>query len=460
MRRLLLAISILFTFASALMAADGPRRDHTVILVSIDGLANFYLDDPAAKMPTLRRLIGEGVRAEGMVCVFPTVTWPNHTTLVTGVPPSKHGVLGNYIFDRERGEKLQLVIDPHFDKDEIVKSPTIYDAAAQVGLKTAAVVWPCTRNARTLDFTVPDADGDIYMKYGTPAWLAELRAAGFPVDKYGAWFKDMEGGAPHRDRLTSQLACQLIEKHQPNLLLVHFIAIDNAEHRWGPQTPQAYAAVEEADQRLREVVDAVAASPRKDKTTILVCSDHGFFPIDREIRPNVLFRKLGLIETEGDKITKKLAWAVHEGGACAIHVFGDHDRAAAIEKLKAELAKIEGVDRVIASSEFADLGQPTSIESRHGADLWLSGKKGYYFNDSIVGDDIVVPGKPTYLGTHGYQPRQPELYATFVAWGANVPKAQRIPRINNTDVAPTIARLLNFPFPSADGKPVDSIGNQ
>src|SRR5688500_9267326 len=177
------ATLILFTAAQA-----APRVDRCVLLVSIDGLAGLYVDDPRADMPTLRRLAREGARADGTVCSFPTVTWPNHTTLVTGVPPARHGVIGNDYLDRKSGEKIPFIPDPLFDKDEIVKVPTLYDVAHRAGLVTAGVIWPATRNARTLDFTVPDMAGDeAWPKYGTAAWLEELRAEGIPIEKHGTW---------------------------------------------------------------------------------------------------------------------------------------------------------------------------------------------------------------------------------------------------------------------------------
>ena len=117
---------------AARVDAETPER--MVLMVSVDGLANFYLDDPVAEIPTLRRLAAEGARAQGMIASMPTVTWPNHTTLVTGVHPGKHGVLGNSVLDRVKNEIVPLVVDPIFNKDEIVKVPTIYDLAKQAGL--------------------------------------------------------------------------------------------------------------------------------------------------------------------------------------------------------------------------------------------------------------------------------------------------------------------------------------
>ena len=123
-------------------ATDSKR---IVVLVSIDGLAAFYVDDPVRRMPTIRASAKEGVWGH-MKASAPTVTWPNHTTLVTGVTPARHGVVGNNYFDRQRGA-AGAISDPDLDKDQIVKTPTIYDVAKSSGLKTAAIRWPATRNA-------------------------------------------------------------------------------------------------------------------------------------------------------------------------------------------------------------------------------------------------------------------------------------------------------------------------
>src|SRR3954465_14162240 len=89
-------------------AADGPPVKH-VVLVSIDGLAASYLDDPRAEMPTLRMLAKSGARAKGMVTSFPSVTWPAHTSLITGVVPAKHGVVGNSAWNRKLGRVVTYI---------------------------------------------------------------------------------------------------------------------------------------------------------------------------------------------------------------------------------------------------------------------------------------------------------------------------------------------------------------
>src|SRR4051812_35139325 len=104
-RTLSLALALSFNiflcrFLCASTSAAEASTDRVVVVMSVDGLANFYMDDPAAEMPTIRKLASEGAVAAGMHASDPTVTWPNHTTLVTGVSPARHGVVGNNFLDR------------------------------------------------------------------------------------------------------------------------------------------------------------------------------------------------------------------------------------------------------------------------------------------------------------------------------------------------------------------------
>ena len=109
------------------------------MLLSVDGLADFYFADAKAKMPMIRQLAMEGVRAAGMKASTPTVTWPNHVTLTSGVHPAKHGVVGNNYFDRVTRKPVTLIWDPVLDKNQIVRTPTIMDVAKEQGMTTAAV---------------------------------------------------------------------------------------------------------------------------------------------------------------------------------------------------------------------------------------------------------------------------------------------------------------------------------
>jgi predicted AlkP superfamily pyrophosphatase or phosphodiesterase len=425
-----------------------PHADRCVILVSVDGLANFYLDDPKADMPTLKALAGNGARADGIVCSFPTVTWPNHTTLVTGTPPAKHGVIGNNYLDRKRASPVPLIPDPLFDKDQIVKVPTIYDAAHQAGLVTAGIVWPATRNARTLDWTVPDMFGkEAWPKYGTQVWLDEMRKDGLPVDEHGKWTGE-SGGGVQRDWLYTRMARHLLKNHPPNLLMIHLVEVDHVQHKFGPKSPEAYWSVSFADDRLRDIVEAVKLSPHRDKTTLVIASDHGFFPITKDIRPNVLLRQAGLYTKDAKK-----ARCVAQGGASMVYVLDEANRDETIKELKTKFAAVEGVESVLGPEDFTKLGQPTPEEDPRAPDLWLAAKTGYSFTDSDAGEEVLVP-RATPGGTHGYVPDQSEMLGTLVISGYGIKPSTRLGKVQSLDVAPTMARLLGVELPTADGKPL------
>ncbi|GIW94518.1 MAG: alkaline phosphatase family protein [Pirellulaceae bacterium] len=441
----LLVVCLLAALLDAACGAE-PQKDRCVILVSVDGLAGFYLDDPVAHMPTLRRMAVEGARAAGMVCSFPTVTWPNHTTLVTGVEPARHGVLGNNYLDRSTARNIPLIVDPLFDKDEIVKVPTIYDVAHAAGLTTAAIVWPATRNARTLHFTVPDMKGnESWARYGTTSWLAELREAGVPVDRHGTWV-EQSGGGVQRDWLYVRMAAHLLQKHAPNLLLIHLVEVDHVQHREGPRSADAYWSVSYADSCLRDLVDAVARSPRAARTTIIVTSDHGFFPIDVEIRPQVLMRKLGL---RGGP--QPAAASVSQGGACAVYILDQARRKQIADQLAELFQATRGIQAVLKPAEFSRIGQPTPDQDPRAPDLWLSAESGFSFSDAEAGEDVLVP-RASRAGTHGYLPDQPDMLGTLVLWGHGIRSGVNLGKVKSVDVAPTIAALLGLEMPDVQGR--------
>ena len=172
MIRILPALILTFILTLAIRPSRTAAADNGsyVVLISVDGLAHYYFDDPKAPMPFIRKLAAEGARARRMKTSMPTNTWPNHTTLVTGVQPGKHGVIANDYFDREQQKSIPYIPDPIFNKDEIVKVPTIYDVAHNAGLSTAGVCWPASRGAKTWDWTIPDVfDQATFMQYTTPS---------------------------------------------------------------------------------------------------------------------------------------------------------------------------------------------------------------------------------------------------------------------------------------------------
>jgi predicted AlkP superfamily pyrophosphatase or phosphodiesterase len=430
--------------------------DRTVVMISVDGLAADYMDDPKAEMPTIRALAAQGVRAASMKAVTPTVTWPNHTTLVTGVMPAKHGVLGNNYLDRATGKRVVLISDPVYDKDQIVRAPTIYDLAKNAGLTTAGARWPASRNARTLDWTFPDVRmPDLLEKYTTPVVLQDATAAGIKmVNKDDP--KAIAGEEPQPpDNVCLKVFNLILQKHRPNLALLHLVDVDHDEHMFGPRTKEAYAAIKRADDQVRQVWD-VLKRDFAGKATLFVVSDHGFSANKTSLFPNIVLRKAGLVEVKGKNEIVGPVQVVAQGGTEMIYILDDKRRAEYTKRIREAFSKLDGISRVLDSTQFGSIGVAQPKDDPKAPDMLLFAKEGFIFGDTAAGD-LPFKAKPERKGSHGHDPSIPHLHAVFVAWGQDIKPGTKLGEIQNTDVAPTIAKLLGFKIPNADGKPLEKI---
>ncbi|HEY1083676.1 MAG TPA: ectonucleotide pyrophosphatase/phosphodiesterase [Prosthecobacter sp.] len=444
---------LLFSLTALLSPAlqAEPAKDQHVILISVDGLAHYYFEDPKAPMPTIRKLAAEGARARRMKTSLPTVTWPNHTTLVTGVQPGKHGVIGNSVFDRVTQKEIVYLPDPHFDKDEIVKVPTVYDVVHQAGLSTAGIIWPASRNAKTLDWTVPDVGTqELFTKYGTPSLLEECRAAGIPVDRQEEWCKAGNAGKFPRDSLYKQMAVHVIKKHKPNFLALHLVSVDAFEHATGSKTPETYAAIQDSDNHIRDIVAAVEEAGIKDKTTIIVTADHGFITYTKVIQPNVLLKQAGYIKAFGPRPTERKVWSFSQGVAY-IYVIDQPNKEKILQDITPKLAAMEGVEEVIEEKDFGKYGMLSPDQDSRMPDLILSAKDGYYFSNNVAGEELIA-NTDSPKGAHGYSPAHPLMDASFVIAGPGIKQGVVLDLMSNTDVAPTAAHLLGVEMKDVDGK--------
>lgn len=414
-----------------------------MVMISIDGLAGFYFDDPKAGMPTLRKLADQGAQAPLMKASTPTVTWPNHTTLVTGVNPARHGVVGNNYFNREAGTNVALIADPTFAKEQIVRVPTIYDLAKQQGMQTLAIRWPATREAHNLDWMLPDMKGTgMIRQYSTPALLTECAAAGLPmVDG----FETNASG----DEYCTRVFIQMLKQHEPELALLHLIDVDHVQHEKGPRTAEAYAAINTADRQVEEVWEALQKN-FPGRATLFVVSDHGFSPVTRTILPNVILRKAGLMKV-GKSAGDNAVAVVPQGGSVFIYIRDTANRAEIAEQVRAAFTGVPGVAKVIGPDQFKAYGVANPAVDPHAPDLIAFADEGCAFGKTTAGD-AAFKDKTEVSGSHGHDPSLPHLHATFIAWGKGIRSGAKKPEIDNTDVAPTIARLLNLNLVNPDGR--------
>jgi arylsulfatase A-like enzyme len=414
-----------------------------LILISIDGFAAFYWRDPRVKAPTLRRLAERGVVADRMETVFPSTTWPTHTSIVTGVRPATHGIVGNYILNRARVRHEDLTGDPIYDAADLLRAPTLYDRAHAAGRVTAAVDWPATRRSPSLDFNLPFFKDQGVFETQTDARVwAELGALGFPLDRQGEWAQ-----LPRRflkDAMVADVAVHAWTRHAPDLLLVHFLCTDSLQHLHGPRSPEAYWAIEYIDSLIRRLLESLPAGALDRDTAVAVVSDHGFLATPRELRVNVHLKRLGAAQD--------VRFVMNHGAG---YLYALRDRVG-LPALARELAGLEGVARVWQPSEYAALGLPTPDTNPHVGDLLLEAEEGYCFGDAADGDLL---GAAKYRGNHGHLASRADLGAFFLAAGAGIARGKSLGAITSRDVAPTLSRVLDLvPAPSEGHVLEDALG--
>jgi len=445
------ALLLACCLATTLFAAN---KDRHVVLVTIDGFPARLWHDPNLPIPTLRQLAAEGASAGAMMVSNPSITWPCHTTLITGVTAQKHGVLFNGLLVRQ-GPGKPPKIEPWVDKSRLVFVPTLYDIAHAAGLTSAESDWVAVTRPGTIDWSfgeIPNPDGPVeraMVAAGvvTPAQLALMQPGGGRAKT--VW----------RDDLWTKAAIFMFKQHKPNLLLYHTLNTDATHHRYGPGTDPSYTALALADRYLGDLVRAVDESGERANTTFIVTTDHGFKTVTKFTYPNVVLKNAGLLKTAGPTVTQCDAYTMAQGGIAFVYILDPARKAELLPRLKQLFADAEGVDRVIdAAAEAHTLGLPTPAENQGMGELILYPKSGYAFTASAAGDAVAGPSV-NYGGSHGYFNGDPELEGIFIASGAGIKRGARLERIRNLDVAPTIARLLDLKLPQADGRVLEEILN-
>jgi predicted AlkP superfamily pyrophosphatase or phosphodiesterase len=412
-----------------------------VVVISLDGFPATALDDPQVPLPTLRRLAARGAVAGAMRPVNPTVTWPNHTSLVTGVHPARHGVLYNGSLIREPGVPPR--VEPWRDKALMVRPTTIYDLAHARGLTTAQVDWVAIHNAPTITWA--------FAERPDPAALIprELVAAGIVSQA------DVDGFASRnivfRDHVWTEAAAHIIRKHRPNLLLFHLLNLDSTHHRYGPRTHAAVTTMAHLDAQVKKILDAIEEARLTSRTTVVVVSDHGFKTVKRQIRLNAAFAEAGLLQLQDGKIVSSQVYAVPEGGSAIVYVNVPDPSGDLLARARRAIAAVEGIDRVVEPDGFAALGLPVPADDDQMGSLFVIPKEGYSFAAPATSPAVVDAAEGS-LGAHGYVASDPDLGALFIASGAGIRAGVKLNAIENVDVAPTIARLLGLELDGADGR--------
>ena len=369
-----------------------------VVVVSFDGLRHDFLDRVAA--PAFRRVAARGVRADALIPVFPTKTFPNHYAIATGSYGATHGIVANTFYDPARDAWFSLYDRTAVEDGRWYGGEPIWAAAERQGVRTATFFWP-----------------------GSEAAIGGRRPT--------HWLR-YDGTTPNATRVDSSIAwLRLPVALRPRLVMLYFSDVDEAAHHFGPATPESDSAVAAVDRALGRLLDSLAALPFADRVNVVLVSDHGMVrvgpgqvialdtlvPLDSAVRSGDPGPLLSLW-FGGDTARRE---AVHQALSRTLRHARVYRR-----------AEIPARWRVRETPRIGDL----LVVAEHG---WLVAR--------------TAPATSPAPGQHGYDPADPDVQGIFLAAGPGIRALGRIAPLENIHIHPLVAHLLGIqPSAMADGR--------
>jgi predicted AlkP superfamily pyrophosphatase or phosphodiesterase len=435
----------LCTLVCAVFAASTTWAAAPVLMISIDGLKPEYVthaDEHGLRIPTLRRFMTEGVYADGVVGVVPTVTYPSHTTLITGVWPAEHGIFNNQVFDPEK-----KFAGAWYWYAESIKVATLWDVAHQAGIGTASVSWPVSVNAASVDTLIPEywratnvgGSTNLQDRY---LMNAISRPVGFIDEmeqRLGPYMSGNNTTVENGDEVRTRYSLEILEHRKPGFMTIHLSAMDDSEHEHGAFSAEAAKTLEAVDGMVARLM---AAALKNDPTTkIVIVSDHGFLNITHAVNLGIPFQQAGLMDATA-------AWKVSfwsSGGMMAV-ILKDKTDAATREQVKGILDKLaadqaNGIDQILDEKQIAEHG------GFPNASFLVVMKPGYVAGPATTGPMVVE--QTVVHGTHGFWPLMPEMHASFFAMGQGLAKGRDLGLIDMRQIAPTVAGIMGVTLPAA-----------
>lgn len=398
--------------AAGMSAAEATSR-HPVLMISIDGLrpdAVLQADEHGLEIPVLRGFLTEGSYAHDVLNVNPTVTNPNHATLVTGVLPREHGIYNNRPF------VPAAKLPPSYRMYSQITARTLWRAAKDAGLTTGSIFWPVTAEAKDIDFNLME-------------------------------------GSEEDDQKIGNDAVALIEQKGPDFLTIHFVSLDHRQHESGPFSPEADTALE----RIDGVIGQIIAAQKKahPDSIITIVSDHGFFQVTHQVNLNTALVEAGFITLGGDgpdkSVTSWKAFAWYVGGMAMIVLKDPADRQTRrrLKDFLRELASDQenGIERIYTRDEIADVGLAPQAE------FVVAFKIGYRMGNSFMGPLRTISTGGAH-GAFSTPAIRPDMRSSFFITGPGIAAGKNLGTIDMRQIAPSIAAELRVEMPSAKLSPL------
>lgn len=437
------------------MQTSNVSRKPSVLLVSVDALKPefvFEQERVGVHLPNITKYFVEnGITApKGMKSVFPTFTYPCHQSMITGTNPATHKIVNNVIYDPKGEHKGAW----HWFANTNVM--TLWEGAKLNGYWSASVAFPTSVGARG-DFIAPEFWWD-----GSELDSLFIDAVAKPqgmilemekdIGRYAGGLDLTDSGDAQRGKaalwmLRNKLAPVVSEK--PFFMSAYFASFDESAHVNGVYSREAAESLQKIDAMLGQIIEE-ARKITDGRLVVCVVSDHGSLDNTHNISPNVLFHDAGLIETdEKGGVTSWKAFSQRAGGTAEIRLADPQD-----QETRDAVKKI--LDGLLADPDSGILEVVTDADAKKrggfpDAAFVLVSKKGYEIRDEVTG--VYCRTLLTQKAQHGYSEDFPEMRASFMLTGEGIQKGT-VDDVRLIDVAPTLAGIMGFTLPDAEGRDV------
>jgi predicted AlkP superfamily pyrophosphatase or phosphodiesterase len=397
MRILIAVLMVCASVASAQSSAPQQRNKPYVILISFDGMKPEYLT--RIDLPNFQRVMQQGVRSVGMIPTFPSKTFPNHYSIVTGMRSESHGLVGNRFWDPARNDAYSMSDTLDVWDGTWYRGEPIWVTAEKQGVRAASYFWVASEAA------IGGVRPTYWKKYNG-------RVANFArVDSVLAWLALPADARPH-------------------MVTMYFSETDGAGHDHGPLSPEVDTAAKNVDAALGRLMDGVAKLPLRDSVYYVLVSDHGM----SETHPRWYAGLDTLIDMNGVQLG--------EAGTLAnLYVQGGRERAAVLR---------DSINRRMRHGR-AYLRGEVPAHLHYDKDPRVG-------DIIVVMEDHFQIGRanrpPRAGGGHGWDPTFPSMHAIFVASGPGIPSGKVIATFENIEIYPWLTEILGLkPATGIDGRP-------
>ena len=432
---------------------------HNLFVMSVDALFTDNLPD-VEKLPGFSQILSRAAIYENVYCVYPTLTYVCHSTIMSGCWPEHHGVAHNQILD-------PAIEDRNWYWDYAsLKVPTVFDWAKRAGLSTASTGWPVTAGSKVIDCDVPEVwTVDPDAQEPGPKQDAELdqiysrgcSPAGYELyEKYEGLLHNNR--TPELDEFDTACNEDIIRSMRPNVLFTHQAELDHARHAHGVLAPEVQHALREHDGWLQRCIQAMKDAGTYDDTVFVILGDHGHVRIDYKLSPNVLLAKAGLLDVDGvGHVTGWRAYMQSSGVSGQLFV-RDAD---ALLKAK------EALQPLVDDGLVQDVFTHDEVLERFHTDgefaLMVEAAPNYGIGGDCVGELVTPAGSADYkyaVSTHGHLPYRGDK-PPFVIAGPGV-EPGRFEGARLVDEAPTMMAAAGIPFDAdaLDGEDLRAAGSR